>query len=139
MFVIGLNAFFIELYSTAFPLEIVIGVTVDIGLIYYVLAGYLNKTFIDVNFNSIIARYEPLPAWGEKIISTKTIAQLYVEGDYFFGIQNKSTGYHFYTVHVITNDRRIVKLVQGLGYEEASFVKQEIEDFLNIDEFARLI
>ena len=139
LFVIGFNAFLIELYSTAFPLEIVISATVDIGLIYYVLAGYLNKTFIDVDFNSIIARYEPLPAWSEKIMSTKTIAQLYVEGDYFFGIQNKSTGYHFYTVHAVANDGRIVKLVQGLDYEEASFVKQEIEKFLNIDEFARLI
>ena len=138
LFVIGFDAFLSNLYSTAFPSEIVIVVVVNIGLIYYALAGYLNTTYIDVDFNSTIVRYEPLPLWGNKKISTKTIAQLYVEGDYFFGIQNKTTGYHFYNVHAITNAKSIVKLVQGLDYEEASFVKQEIEKFLNIDEFARL-
>jgi hypothetical protein len=139
LFVIGFGALWSNLHPTVFPLERVIYIAVNIGLIYYVLAGYLNKTFIDVDFNSIIVRYEPLPAWGEKTISTKTIAQLYVEGDYFFGIENKRTGYHFYTVRAIPKERRIVKLVQGLDIEEASFVKQEIEKFLYIDEFARLI
>lgn len=139
LFIIGFDAFFLSAgYSTAFPFEMTIAVTVNIGLIYYALAGYLNTTFIDVNFNSIIVKYEPLPTWGEKRISTKTVTQLYVDGDYFFGIENKRTGYHFYNVNAITNDRRIVKLVQGLENNEASFVKQEIEKFLNIDGFAHL-
>ena len=144
------DAFLINWYSMAFSsssqssidfifiLVPLLYIAVAIGLTYYVLTGYLNKTFIDVNFKSIIVRYEPLPAWENKIISIKTIAQLYVEGDYFLGIENKSTGYHFYTVRAITNEKRIVKLVQGLENNEASFVKQEIEKFLNIDEFAHL-
>jgi hypothetical protein len=139
LFIIGFNAFFLtKLYSTAFPLATVVVIAINIGLIYYVLAGYLNNTFIDVDFNSTIVRYEPLPAWGEIIISSKIIAQLYVEGDYFFGIENKNTGYHFYTVRAVTYEKRIMKLVQGLDYDEASFVKQEIEKFLNIGEFALL-
>ena len=140
LFVIGFDAFLSNLYSTAFPSEIVIVVVVNIGLIYYALAGYLNTTFIDVDFNSTIVKYEPLPAWGGKIISTKTITHLYYERDDFLDFPGgRRVAYNFYAVSAITNEKRVIKLVRGLdNAEEASFVKQEIEKILNIDDFARL-
>jgi hypothetical protein len=140
LFVIGFDALFSNLYSTAFPFEMVIAVTVNIGLIYYALAGYLNTTYIDVDFNSTIVRYEPLPLWGNKKISTKTISHLYYERDDFLDFPGGRRGaYNFYAVSAITNEKRVIKLVRGLdNAEEASFVKQEIEKFLNIDDFARL-
>ncbi len=151
LFVIVWDAFLINWYSMAFSSSFqssvdlisilfpLLHVIVGIGLTYYVLAGYLNKTFVDVDSNSITVRYEPLPLWGNKKISTKIIEQLYYEWDDFWGIPSKRSGYHFYAVYAITNEKKIIKLVRGLdNSQQASFIKQEIERFLNIDEFASL-
>jgi hypothetical protein len=114
-------------------------IAVGVGLTYYTLAGYLNKTYIDVDFNSITVQYKPLPLWGNKKVSTQTIEQLHYEWDDFWGIPNNRSGYHFYAVSATTKERRVTKLVRGLdNSEQALFIKQEIEKFLNIDEFAHL-
>ena len=153
LFVIIWDAFLINWYSIQFSRSLesifdllfilfpLFHLLVGVILTYYVLAGYLNKTFIDVDFNSITVRHEPLPFWGNKKVSTKTIKRLYYEWDDFFGIpDNRRSGYHFFAVYAITNEKRIIKLVRGLdNNEQALFVKQEIGKFLNIDEFTSII
>lgn len=144
IFVIVWDAFLINWYAMAFSsafesafdlmfiLFPLLHVSVGIGLTYYVLAGYINKTFIDVDFNSITIRHEPLPFWGNKKVSSKTIKQLYCKRDEFLGSRN---GYRVFAVHAITSERRNIKLLSGLdNSEQALFIEQEIEKFLNIED-----
>jgi len=144
LFVIVWDAFLLNWYSMALSPSFRIGVdlmfvlfpllhvTVGIGLTYYVLTGYLNKTRIDVDFNSITVRHEPLPFWGNKKVSSKTIKQLYCKKDDLYGSRN---GYRVFAVHAITNERRNIKLLSGLdNSEQALFIEQEIEKFLNIED-----
>jgi hypothetical protein len=112
-----------------FPL---VHVAVGMGLTYYVLTGYFNKTRIDVDLNAITIRHEPLPFWGNKKVSSKKIVQLYCKKDDALGARN---GYRAFAVHAITSERRNIKLLSGLdNSEQALFIEQEIEKFLNIED-----
>lgn len=144
LFVIVWDAFLINWYASAFrssfqdPVELMfvlfplVHVAVGIGLTYYVLAGYCNKTLIDVDFNAIVIRHAPLPFWGNKKVTSKNIVQLYCKRDEVLGARN---GYRAFAVHAITRERRNIKLLSGLdNSEQALFIEQEIEKFLNIED-----
>jgi hypothetical protein len=144
LFVIVWDAFLINWYASAFSASFqgmfdlmfvlfpLLHVAVGIGLTYYVLAGYLNKTTIDVDFNSITVKHGPVPFWGNQTLPSKTIRQLYCKRDEFPGSRN---GYRAFAVHAITSERRNIKLLSGLdNSEQALFLEQEIEKFLNIED-----
>jgi hypothetical protein len=144
LFVIVWDAFLVNWYAMAFSSSLqsgfdlmfvffpLIHVAVGIGLTYYVLTGYLNKTFIDVTANSITIKHVPLPFWGNKKVSSKTVIQLYCKKDDFLGARN---GYRAFAVHAITSERKNIKLLSGLDTsEQALFIEQEIEKFLNIED-----
>jgi len=52
---------------------------VGLGLIYYVLAGYLNKTEVVLNDIELKINHTPIPWLGNHTISRHDIAQLYVK------------------------------------------------------------
>jgi hypothetical protein len=144
LFVIFWDAFLINWYAMAFSSSFqgafdvmfiifpLFHVALGMGLSYYVVAGYVNKTMIYVDFDSISIRHGPIPFWGNKDVSSKTITQLYCKRDEHFG------GYRSYgtfAVHAITSERRNIKLLTGLDTsEQALFIEQEIEKFLNIED-----
>ena len=144
LFVVIWDAFLINWYAMAlsssfqsafdvmfivFPL---LHVALGMGLSYYVLAGYLNKTMIDVDFNSITIRHGPIPFWGNQKVPSKTITQLYCKREDYFG-SYRSFG--TFAVHAITSERRNIKLLAGLdSSEQALFIEQEIEKFLSIED-----
>lgn len=138
-FVIVWNGFLFSWYSTAiksqdmmtilFPL---IHVAVGIGLTYYVIAGYLNKTYIRVDNSSIVIKHAPIPFFGNKTLSSSGIKQLYSKEKIRHSREGRSVSYE---VHVITYDRKNVKLLSGLeSSEQALFIEQEIEKFLKIED-----
>ncbi len=144
LFVIVWDAFLINWYYMAFSSSFqdafdlmfvlfpLLHVAVGLGLTYYVIAGYLNKTFIDVDFNSITVKHGPVPFWGNKKVSSKIIKQLYCKRDDFPSSRN---AYRAFAVHAITSDRRNIKLLSGLdNSEQALFIEQEIENFLKIED-----
>lgn len=144
LFVLVWDAFLINWYSMAFSSNIqdmfdlmfflfpLLHVAVGIGLTYYVLTGYLNNTFIDIDYDWITVRHGPLPFFGNKKISSKTAVQLYCKSDDLLGAHNN---YRTFAVYVITRDRRNIKLLSGLdNTEQALFIEQEIENFLNIED-----
>jgi hypothetical protein len=144
LFVIVWDAFLINWYSNGFSSSFqdgfelmfvlfpLVHVAVGLGLTYYVLAGYLNKTFIDVDFTSLSIKHAPLPFWGNKTVSSKTIRQLYCKRDDF---PNHRNSYRTFAIHAITSERRNIKLLSGLDTsEQALFIEQEIEKFLNIED-----
>ena len=144
LFVIFWDAFLVNWYAMAFSSSFqsafdlmfflfpLIHVAVGIGLTYYVLTGYLNRTLIDVDANSITIKHEPLPFWGNKKVSSKAVVQLYCKKDDFLGARNR---YHVFAVHAITRERKNITLLSGLDTsEQALFIEQEIEKFLNIED-----
>ena len=144
LFVIVWDAFLINWYSMAFSstfegmfdlmfiLFPLLHVALGVGLTYYVLTGYLNKTLINVNFSSVSVKHKPLPFWGNKKVSSKSIVQLYCKKDMFLGSRG---GYRTFAVHAITRERKNIKVVAGLDTsEQALFIEQEIEKFLSIED-----
>jgi hypothetical protein len=103
-----------------------------IGLTYYALAGWLNRTHIVVSRGKITVRHRPIPWVGNKELETSNLKQLYTEEHVHH--HPKSGGTYFtYDVHAITSDDRRFTFVAGLKTrEQASFIEHEIEKYLGI-------
>jgi hypothetical protein len=140
LFVFFWDSLLISWYSRAFSSQNIflllfplLHVAAGLGLTYYVLTGYLNKTFIEVDFNSLTIRHGPIPFWGNKDLSSKTLIQLYCKRDEYPINRNGLSS--SYAVHAITIDRKNIKLITGLdSREQAFFIEQEIEKFLHIQD-----
>lgn len=105
---------------------------VGLGLTYYVLAGYLNRTIITVNRSLLTITHAPLPWPGQKTLNPKDITQLYCKEQMH---RNKSSVSYTYEVHGILRDNTHIKLVTGLdNSEQAFYLEQEIERFLAIED-----
>jgi len=131
-YAMAFSSSFQDTFSVMFILFPLFHVALGMGLSYYVLAGYFNKTIIDVDFNSITVRHGPIPFWGNQKISSKTITQLYCKRDEYFGSYR---GYSTFAVHAITSEQRNIKLLTGFdNSEQALFIEQEIEKLLNIED-----
>lgn len=146
LFVIVWDAFLLNWYASIlsfpslsgpglmFALFPLLHVAAGVGLTYYTLAGYLNRTTIDVDFNSLTIRHGPLPWWGNQDVSSRQLRQLYSKRD-DHGSSGYRRGYPAYSVHAITEERRNLKLLSGLDTsEQALFIEQEIEKFLKIED-----
>ncbi len=110
----------------------ILHLAVGAGLTYFTLAGYLNSTVIDVDGNVIRVRHGPIPWWGNHRLSSKAIIQLYSKHEHW---SNYTSSIDAFQVRAITNARRNLLLVSGLDHaEQALFIEQEIEKFLNIED-----
>ena len=112
-----------------FPL---LHVAVGIGLTYYVVAGWVNRTHILVNRGQIAVRHGPIPWIGNTDLAVSALKQLYAtEKRSLFGRGNPET----YVVNAITQHGRTIPLVSGLATrEQALYIEQEIEKYLGIED-----
>lgn len=100
------------------------GTVITIIRNYYVIAGFINETIIDVDNNLITIRHRPLPFGGNVKISTQTIAHLYVTR---FSRRGRIT----YNIRSIITGEKNVKLLSNLtSYQQTNFINQEIQEFL---------
>jgi hypothetical protein len=103
---------------------------VGLGLIYYVLTGYFNKTAVTVNMMDVVVKHGPLPYPGNKRLNRTNIKQLYCKEKIRRG---KNSTYCSYEVHAVTQDDKHEKLLTGLEEsEQALYVEQEIERALGL-------
>ncbi|MEM7018176.1 MAG: hypothetical protein AAF512_12655 [Pseudomonadota bacterium] len=103
---------------------------VGIGLTYYVIAGYLNTTFIAVNVRELKITHRPLPFPGGKKLRSADIRQLFCKEKIN---RNKNGTYRTYELHALTAQGKRMKLLDGLPEpEEALFLEQEVQRFLKI-------
>ncbi len=111
-----------------FPL---IHVAVGVGLTYSTIAGFLNKTFIDVNDYELSISHAPVPWTGAQKITSAQLEQLYCQEHISRG-KNGIT--RTYSVNaILKGDNRKVTLLSGLSEpEQALFIEQEVETHLNI-------
>lgn len=113
-----------------FPL---IHVAVGIFLFYTSLAGFLNKTYIEVDGERIRVRHAPLPWIGGKELPSQNVRQLYCTSR---TRRTKNGGSSTtYNVQVALHSGRPVDLLTKLGdLDQALFIEQEIERALGIED-----
>ncbi len=109
----------------------VLHVAVGIGLTYSTMAGFLNKTFIDVNDYELSISHGPLPWPAVHNINSAQLEQLYCQEHISRG-KNGIT--RTYSVNaILKGDNRKVTLLSGLNEpDQALFVEQEVETHLDI-------
>lgn len=105
---------------------------VGLGLLYYVLAGYLNRTIMTVNRSLFTIKHTPIPWPGNRLLNPLEITQLYCKEQMH---RNKSSVSYTYEVHAVLKNNERAKLIFGLdSSEQALYIEQEIERFLNIED-----
>jgi hypothetical protein len=102
---------------------------VGLGLTYYTLAGFLNRTLIRVSPSQLDVSHGPLPWWGSRHLDSGGIAQVFCKERITRGKTTTIT----YEVLAATHAGVQEKLVNGLdNSDQALYLEQEIERFLNI-------
>jgi DNA-directed RNA polymerase subunit RPC12/RpoP len=105
---------------------------VGVGLSYSTLAGFLNRTFLEVTKDEVAVWFEPLPWMGEKTIKTRDLKQLYCKEKVTRG---KNSDTYTYELFAVTTDDRQVNLLSNLESPDiALFFEQQIETWLRIQD-----
>lgn len=103
---------------------------VGIGLIYVVLAKFLNTTVITANKFELSVRSGPLPWRGDRQIEANQVRQLYCKEKVTHGKHGSSASY---AVEAVMKDNTRQALAQGFeNADQALFVEQQIERHLAI-------
>lgn len=133
------DAFLVVWYTIAFthngPLIMklfpMMHVAVGVGLTYYTVAGFLNKTRITLNTAEMRIRHYPLPWFGSKILPRQEINQLFCEEKMS---RNRNNGMSYsYSLSAVMSGGKRLKLISGLDNpEDALFLEQRIESHLGI-------
>lgn len=116
------------LLMALFPL---LHVAVGVGLTYYVLASFVNRTRVRVDRGELSIRHGPVPFPGNKTLSTSELTQFYCTES----VRNQRRGYNVtYDLNAVHVDGSKIKLLGGLSeIEQALFLEQRLEKFLNIE------
>jgi hypothetical protein len=136
VFALFWNGFMVVWYSIAISQKMwamagfgAIHTIVGLSLIYIVLSGFLNKTYIKVSHQNLNIKHGPVPHRGMNMISSQ-IRQLYCKEKIQRSRNSTSTSYE---VRAATVEGKDKKLLKGLEKsEQALYLEQEIERFLGI-------
>jgi hypothetical protein len=115
-------------------LPMALHLAVGLGLMYFVLSKFINKTDIYVTEQDITITSTPLknPFTKDIVIPTKNITQLYVTR-YVSSTTNGVPNYA-YALYAIADGNRRIPLIKGMNKETQLYLEQEIENFLDIDD-----
>lgn len=103
-----------------------------LGLLYFAVATWLNKTQIYVSKSNIEIKHQPVPWLGNKKIKADNIEQLFVEEKYQ-GSSNDNPRYS-YNVIGLTSEGTQFKLIAGCESRyHARFIEKTIENYLGIE------
>lgn len=115
------------LFFLLFPL---VHVAVGVGLTYYTIAGFVNRTVIDVNDNHVSIRHQPLPWRGNCELSSSDLKQLYCERKVSHSKNGTSITYR---LNAILKNGEKHQLITGLPDQDtAIYLEQQIEKRLGI-------
>ena len=104
-------------------------------IFYYSLARVLNTTFIHVTKEKISVRHGPLPFKRNLELKKDDVTQLYVARQK--GVNKYYLLVVTYQVNVILKNGSVITLVKGLDMlQQARFIENKIEDYLNITDVA---
>lgn len=137
-FTIAWNVFLIFWYSmvltspetpwlmVVFPLG---HVAVGIGLLYYTLGLFVNRTLIRVSRQHLALRHQPLFWTGQCDLPSKNITQLFCRRKVY---HTKNGTRVAYLVYVIMKNHKEHKLVEVSDPDHAQYIEQQIEKKLGL-------
>ena len=103
---------------------------VGVGMTYFVLCSFVNRTRIKVSMGQLTVRHGPLPWPGNYTMNSADVEQVYCQSKFHNG---KNGGRFTYEVHAVLLDGTKQKLVSGLDDpDQAIFIEQQLEDHLSI-------
>jgi hypothetical protein len=132
------NGFLLVWYTTAaagdaplfFLLFPLLHVAVGVGLAYFTLAGFVNRTVLTVERGEVSVRHGPLPWPGNVDVSAGSLEQLFCTEKV---IRSRNGTTVRYNVEAVLRDGRQLTLLKALdAQEEALFIEQTLERHLGI-------
>jgi hypothetical protein len=102
---------------------------IGVGLTYSTLAGFLNRTIMEVDKKTFKVHHKPLPWLGEVNVPTRDLKQLYCKEKRGSG-ENSNTTYLLSAV--LKNGRKIDVLSNLDSPDIAFFVERKVEAWLRI-------
>jgi hypothetical protein len=116
-----------RIFACIFP---ILHVAVGVGLTYFTIAGFLNRTVIQASDGLLTVRHGPVPWSGNHDIPTDDLDQLYCEERIHRGKNSTSTSYR---LHAVLKDGRKLKLLDNVQEpDQALFIEQQLENHLRI-------
>lgn len=110
-------------------------IAIGIGIGYYVVSGFVNKTSILIRRQGIGIKHAPIPMIGtsDKIIDRRSIEQVYCKRRVAYTSNNVPV--YVFDVHYIEKGGGDETLVKGLDkFNQAIFIEQQIEQIYRIDD-----
>ncbi|MGD8451320.1 MAG: hypothetical protein PVJ57_05825 [Phycisphaerae bacterium] len=109
----------------------ILHVAVGIGLTYFTLCGFVNRTVITVDAGQLAIRHGPLPWPGNRVVPTGDLEQLYCRERLRHSNRGRTSVQ--YELHAATVGGGRIKLLGMLDDpEHALFLEQRIEQYLGI-------
>ncbi len=122
--------------SFDFLLPMIFHIVIGIGLLYYIVAVVLNKTYIGVSQWDLTVEHKPIPIpfYRTLELDSKSIEQIFVER-YVASKTNGQPDYAFKVMAKVKKTEKPVRVMKGLKtLEQGRFIEQEIEKFLHIED-----
>lgn len=111
----------------------VVHVTVGLGLVYFTLSGFVNRTVVEAERgHALTVRHGPLPWPGAATLDAGAIAQLFVTATR--RVDRDGDARTSYALAALTKDGARVPVLRtvGLPLEDALFLEQELERHLGL-------
>lgn len=112
-----------------------IHILIGVGIGYFVLTGFVNKTSIMIGGQGLDIKHGPLKSFGnpDTIIDRRAIEQVYCKRR--VGHTTNDVPHYVFDVHYIEKGGGDKTLVKGLGdLNEAIFIEQQIERLYRIED-----
>lgn len=110
----------------------ILHVAVGIGLTYFVICGFVNRTVIGITGDLFFVRHRPMPFFGNKTLPAGSLREVYVEVTYHTNRHSRGRVSETYTVAAVTDDGQRHKIVSALELPETRFIMQQINDWLDL-------
>ena len=136
VFAIFWNGFLVIWFNLPTPIHFklfaLIHLTVGIGIGWYVLCLFMNKTEILITSQDFISRHSPIPfpTYKNKHLKHYEIKQVYIKQEISRGKNSTSVSY---SINVLSPQGATSKILSFSEYERAIFVKRKIEKYMNIE------
>ena len=116
-----------DLMMIIFP---VMHVAVGVGLTYYTLAGFYNRTIVTVGRGRLSIQHRPIPWFGNRTLQAAEISQLYTEQ---LTTRGKNGPRISFQLSAVSQENRKIRLLTGLDSpDSARFIERQVEDWLGI-------
>jgi hypothetical protein len=104
-------------------------VAVGLLLIYATLAGLLNRTVVEVTSEFITVRVGPVPWWGNSSVRIDELERLQATRNQDPETQQWTSEF---VVRALTRGASQVDLVRDLDHDQAQFIANELERYLDL-------